>query len=92
MNVIPFNRSLQATKPGNGARQRHRFWQRLARTLDAIAAYPSRHVLSEHELRHVDDEIRRCRQLMFKEPHRRRDPILAHLPVRHAVRAMKVRS
>jgi hypothetical protein len=91
MNVIPFDRSLKATKPGNGAPKRHGFWQGLARTLDAIAAYPSRHVLSEQELRRVDDEIGRCRQLMFKAPHRRRDPIPAHLPVRHAIRAMKVR-
>ncbi len=91
MNVIRFDRSLKATKPGNGAPKRHGFWQGLAWTLDAIAAYPSRHVLSEQELRHVDSEIKRCRQLMFKEPHRRRDSIPAHLPVRHAVRAMKVR-
>jgi hypothetical protein len=91
MSVIPFDRSLKAAKPGNDAPKRHGFWQGLAWTLDAIAAYPSRHVLSEQELRHVDDEIRRCRQLMSKKPHRRRDAIPVHSPAYRTVRAMKAR-
>jgi hypothetical protein len=91
MSVIPFDRSLKATEPGNEAPKRHRFWQGLAWTLHAIAAYPSRHVLSEQELRHVDDDIKRCRQLMFKKPSRRGGVIRGHLPAHRAVRAMKVR-
>ena len=49
---------LRAKRPG--------FWRALGRQLDAWVAYPARHAVSERDLRRVDDEIERCRSLMFK--------------------------
>jgi hypothetical protein len=61
MSVIPFE--PKATRE-NIAR-RHGFWQRLATAVDSLAAYQVKHALSEPELRRVDNEIVRCRQLML---------------------------
>jgi hypothetical protein len=62
MSVIPFERKA---KPENTAPQRHGFWRRLETAIDSLAAYQVKHALSEQELRRVDGEIVRCRQLMF---------------------------
>ncbi len=62
MSVIPFE---PKAKPENTAPPRHGFWHRLATAIDSLAAYQVKHALSEHELRRVDGEIVRCRQLMF---------------------------
>jgi hypothetical protein len=62
MSVIPFE---PKAKPENTAPRRHGFWRRLATAIDSLAAYPVKHALSEQELRRVDGEIGRCRQLMF---------------------------
>jgi hypothetical protein len=62
MSVIPFE---QKAKPEGTAPQRHGFWRRLATAMDSLAAYQVKHALSEQELRRVDGEIVRCRQLMF---------------------------
>jgi hypothetical protein len=62
MSVIPFKRKAE---PENTAPQRRGFWRRLATAIDSFAAYPVKHALSERELRRVDNEIVRCRQLMF---------------------------
>ena len=62
MSVIPFERKAE---PENTAPQRHGFWRRLATAVDSLAAYQIRQALSEQELRRVDGEIVRCRQLMF---------------------------
>jgi hypothetical protein len=67
MSVIPFERK---TEPENTAPpQRHGFWRRVATTIGSLAAYPVKHALSEQELRRVDGEIVRCRQLMFPKSH-----------------------
>lgn len=79
------------SKPADGAPPRPGFWHRLARRLDALVAYPANHAVSERELRRVDDDIRRCRQLMFGKPQACRDAMLGRLPMRHAVRAIKAR-
>lgn len=42
------------------------FWRGLGRRLDALVAYPTRHAVSEQDLRRVDDEIERCRRLILK--------------------------
>jgi hypothetical protein len=65
MSVVAFERKA---KPANTVPQRHGFWRRLATAIDSIAEYPVRHALSEQELRRVDGEIVRCRQLMFPKP------------------------
>ena len=64
MSVLSDNSSL---KPANRAVKRRRFWRGLAERLDALVAYPTKHAISEQELRRVDDDIRRCRQLMVKK-------------------------
>ena len=53
-------------KPADRTAKQRRFWHGLAERLDALAAYPTKHAVSEQELRKVDDDIKRCRQLMFK--------------------------
>jgi hypothetical protein len=51
---------------------RRRFWHELAERLDALVAYPTKHAVSELELRRVDEDIKRCRQLMFQKPQQKR--------------------
>lgn len=46
------------------------FRRALAERLDALAAYPAKHAVSEQELRRVDEDIKRCRQLMFQNQQR----------------------
>ena len=67
MSVIPFE---PKAKPENTALRRHGFWRRLATAIDSLAAYPAKHALSEQQLHRVDNEIVRCRQLMFSKPQR----------------------
>lgn len=57
---------------------RRRFWHELAERLDALVAYPTKHAVSELELRRVDEDIERCRQLMFQKPQQKRDMKLVH--------------
>jgi hypothetical protein len=88
MRVIPFNKEARAcsdaAKPG--------FWQRLAAAIDSFATYPVRHALSEREKRQVDDEIARCRQLMFMQPRPLRASLRRHASPRVALAYAKVRS
>lgn len=51
-------------KPANNAAKRRGFWHGLAEWVDALAAYPAKHAVSDHDLRRVDDDIKRCRQLL----------------------------
>jgi hypothetical protein len=67
------------------------FWHRLSTAIDSLAAYPVQHALSEREKRLVDDEIARCRELMFARPRSRRAAIRCRAPARAAVAAVKVR-
>jgi len=60
-------------KPPNRAAERPHFWRRVAERLDALAAYSTKHAVSEEELRRVDEDIKRCRQLLLRNPQRRRD-------------------
>ena len=69
MAVIPIG--LRA-KPARG-----RFWRALAEWLDALVAYPATHAVPEQELRRADDDIKRCRQLMFPVPQRKAQPVKA---------------
>ncbi len=73
-------------KPGDGPAKRWRFWHSLAERLDALAAYPTKHAVSERELRKVDDDIKRCRQLMFKKPQQKRQAKLARIAVAREAR------
>lgn len=59
-------------KPAKG-----RFWRALAEKLDALVAYPAKHAVSERELRRIDEDIRRCRQLMFQKQQQQRGLKLA---------------
>jgi hypothetical protein len=54
------------------------FWRTVAERLDALTAYPARHAVSEQELRRVDADIKRCRQLMFRK-RQKRDMKLVHV-------------
>ncbi len=78
-------------KPADRTAKQRRFWHGLAERLDALAAYPTKHAVSEQELRKVDDDIKRCRQLMFKKPRRQRDAKLGRLSMPNAVGAFKSR-
>ena len=78
-------------KPADRTAKQRRFWHGLAERLDALAAYPTKHAVSEQELRKVDDDIKRCRQLMFKKPQRQRDAKLGRLSMSNAVGVIKTR-
>lgn len=79
MNVIPIDLHPKPAK-------RRRFWQEFAKRLDALFAYPAKHAVSEQELRRVDEDIKRCRQLMFKKRQQKRDAKLARVTVAREAR------
>jgi len=58
---------------------KRRFWHGFAERLDALIAYPAKHAVSEQELRRVDEDIKRCRQLMVKKPQQKRDAKFARV-------------
>ncbi len=78
-------------KSAGCATKRRQFWRGLAERLDALVAYPATHTVSEQELRKVDDDIRRCRQLMIKKPQQLRNAKLGCVSIPNAVRAMKAK-
>jgi hypothetical protein len=82
MSAIAFDRN---SAPEGHALELHNFWRRLARALDSLAAYPTKHAVSECELQRVADDIERCRRLMFKTPRHRFRAALDCLPVHRAV-------
>ncbi len=65
---------------------RRRFWHELAERLDALVAYPAKHAVSEWELRRVDEDIRRCRQLMFQKQQQKRDMKLVRVTAARGTR------
>jgi hypothetical protein len=73
-------------KPIDSSVKRRRFWRGLAEQLDALVAYPTKHAVSEQELRKVDDDIKRCRQLMFNKPQQQRETALAGTAVARGAR------
>jgi hypothetical protein len=87
MSVIPVD---LGAKPAIRGSKRRRFWHGLAERLDALVAYPTKHAVSEQELRRVDDDIRRCRQLM-KKPQQARAAKLGGAPMLRAARVTKAR-
>jgi hypothetical protein len=78
-------------EPADRATKRRQFWRGLAEWLDALVAYPAKHAVTEQELRKVDDDIRRCRQLMIKKPQQLRNAKLGRVSIPNAVRAMKAK-
>jgi len=88
MSVIPVD--LSAKRPKR-APKRHGFWRGLAQKLDSLAAYPTKHALSDSELRHVADDIERCRQLIPGRPLRRVDARLDRRSLQPTVRTIKAR-
>jgi hypothetical protein len=87
MSVVPFKRATNNETP-----KRAGFWHRFAVTIDALAAYPVQHALSAQDLQRVDDEIARCRQLMFAPRRPLRIAFSRRTPVRSAFAPVKVRS
>jgi hypothetical protein len=85
MNVIPVELSVA---PTNSAPKRRGFWRGLAL---ALVAYPTKHAVSETGLRHIADDVERCRRLMFKKSQFHRDARLGRVPMHHATRAIKAR-
>jgi hypothetical protein len=85
MAVIPLKREASsANDRSDRASKRCGFWHRLSTAIDSLAAYPVQHALSEKEKRHVDDEIARCRKMMFAQPR------LRHAAVRRRFAQVKV--
>ncbi len=88
MSVLSDDFNLE---PANRAVKRRRFWRGIAERLDALVAYPTKHAISEQELRRVDDDIRRCRQLMVKKPQHLRNARLGGVSIPNTARAMKAK-
>jgi len=78
MRAIPIGPRSKLAKRG--------FWRTLAERLDALAAYPVKHAVSEQELRRVDEDIKRCRQLMLRKQQRKRDVKLVPATAARGVR------
>lgn len=74
--------------PANRAAKRFR--HRLAEWLDALVAYPIKNAVSEQELRRVDEDIKRCRELTPRNSQLRIDAKFGGMPER-AIRAVKIR-
>jgi hypothetical protein len=66
------------------------FWHRVAAGIDALGAYPVKHALSDRQLRRVDDDIERCRQLMSTPPQRRSAVVPRRVSAQYAFAAIKV--
>jgi hypothetical protein len=88
MSVIPID---LGPKPVNRTVKRTRFWHRLGERLDALVAYPVKNAASEQELRRVDDDIKRCRELMSKKSQQDRDTKLVPMRRAPAIRTVKIR-
>jgi hypothetical protein len=77
-------------KPAKRAARRWHFWHRLAERLDALVAYPIKNTVSDQELRRVDEDIKRCRELMAKSMQRESRKTGWHAPG-GAIRTVKIR-
>ena len=67
------------------------FWHRLAERLDALVAYAIKNAVSEQELRRVDEDIKRCRELMSKNSQQEDDAKLARMRLARGIRMAKIR-
>jgi hypothetical protein len=88
MSVIPID---LGRKPVNRVLKLRRFWHRPAEWLDALVAYPIKTAVSEQELRRVDEDIKRYRELMSKNRRQGADAKLGGLWPERAIRAVKIR-
>jgi hypothetical protein len=86
MSVIPIDFD---PKPVNRAGARWHFWHRLAERLDALVAYPIKNAVSEQQLRRVDQDIKRCRELMSRNPPG--DAKLVRMRLARGIRAVEIR-
>jgi hypothetical protein len=87
MSVIPIDLGPKAVHP---AATRWHFWHRLAERLDALVAYPIKNAMSQQQLRRVDEDIKRCRELMSKNPARKRLKTQSHA-LACGIRTVKIR-
>jgi hypothetical protein len=85
MSVIPID---LGPKPVNQTAKRWCVGHRLAERLDALVAYPVKNAVSEQELRRVDDDIKRCRELMSKNSLQEGDTKLVRTA--RAIRTIKI--
>jgi hypothetical protein len=88
MSVIPID--LDA-RPVNRAAKLSRFRHRLAEWLDALVAYPIKNAVSEQELRRVDEDVKRCRDLMSKNRQQGADAKFGGMRPERAISALKIR-
>ena len=88
MSVIPID---LGAKPFKRSAKRWSFWDRLAEQLDSLVAYPIRNAVSERELRRVDEDIKRCRELMSKNSQQEDDAKLARMRLARGIRMAKIR-
>jgi hypothetical protein len=88
MNVIPID---LGPRPVNHTTKRWRFWHTLAGRLEALGAYPVKNAVSEQELRRVDDDIKRCRELMSKNSQQEVDAKLVRNSPARAIRTVTIR-
>jgi hypothetical protein len=88
MGVLPFEPN---PRRASGTVKRRHFWRSLAERLDALVAYPTKHVMPERDWRRVDADIKRCRQLMLKKTRHRRNAKLGRRQAMPAFRAIKAR-
>jgi hypothetical protein len=84
--VIPID---LGPEPMNRAATRWHFWHRLAERLDALVAYPIKNAVSEQQLRRVDQDIKRCRELMSRNPPG--DAKLVRMRLARGIRAVEIR-
>jgi hypothetical protein len=88
MSVIPIDLRL---KPVNRAATRLHLWHRLAERLDALAAHPIKNAVSQQELRRVDEDIKRCRELMSKNPQQEWEAKIVRMRPAREIRTVKIR-
>jgi hypothetical protein len=88
MSVIPIDFD---PKPVNRAGARWHFWHRLAERLDALVAYPIKNAVSEQQLRRVDQDIKRCRELMSKNPQQEWEAKIVRMRPAREIRTVKIR-
>jgi len=88
MSVIPID---LGSKRVNRAAKRTRFWHRLDERLDALVAYPIKNAVSQQELRRVDEDIKRCRELMSKNLQQEGDAKLVRMRPARGIRTVKIR-
>jgi hypothetical protein len=88
MSVIPID---LGPKPVNRAIEWWHFLHKLAEPLDALIAYPIRNAVSEQQLRRVDEDIKRCCELMSKDPQHEGDAKLVRMRPARAIRTVEIR-